>query len=154
MSGVVLGRSRSGRVVRLALLLALMTGGAAYATTGSTANPRSVIFYYGETAGAGDSDNFSGYGAVTMCMNSNGAPVGNGNTYVGDYRLNRTLQPDDVIKSVNWGYRQGQYQSGNFNTSSDKKYHTRSGWSAVPSAPDWYKGYVASRQYPNSCIWP
>jgi hypothetical protein len=131
MSGVVLGRSRSGRVVRLALLLALMTGGAAYATTGSTANPRSV-----------------------MCMNSIGAPVGNGNTYVGDYRLNRTLQPDDVIKSVNWGYRQGQYQSGNFNTSSDKKYHTRSGWSAVPSAPDWYKGYVASRQYPNSCIWP
>lgn len=84
-----------------------------------------------------------------MCANSDGASTGN--TYVAQYIRNRSGLPDVIIKDKNVSYNQGLYQSGYFNISSSNAYHTKSSWSAVPSAPNNYSGYVSTRYSGSSC---
>lgn len=141
--------SNGGRALCVAALLVGGTATAAWATTGYVANPRSVVFYYGETAGNGDSQNFTGTGSVRMCANSDGASTGN--TYVAQYLRNRTAFPDVVLKDASVAYNQGLYESGAFSIDTSNTYHTKSSWSAVPSAPDSYSGYVSTRYSPSSC---
>lgn len=140
---------RSIKLVVISLLLILTAAGAAFARTGYDANPRSVVFYFGETSGNGDSQDFSGYGLVKLC--TDGDNVGGGNSYVGQYLRNRTLAKDEILKDVSLRYDAAPYASGNFQTTSDNNYHTYAGWSAVPSAPDTASGFVATRTASLSC---
>jgi hypothetical protein len=143
MSRVTKKLTKGGRTVLISLLVVGSTATVAWATTGSVANDRSVVFYYGEAAGANDdSRDFTGSGRVKMCMNSDG---GSGNTYVGKYVKNRSFLPDSVLRDVNQPYNQGKFVTSIFSISSDHKYHTSVSWSAVPSLPNNYNGYVATR---------
>lgn len=124
-------------------------GGTAWARTGYDANPRSVVFYFGETAGQGDSQNFAGYGSVKLCTDANNS--GGNNSYGAQYIRNRTAAPDVVLRDYNVRYGQAAFASGTFNTSSGDRFHTKAAWSAVPSAPNNVSGFVASRTASLSC---
>ncbi|MDR6175495.1 hypothetical protein QE364_000114 [Nocardioides zeae] len=143
---MTLGQSRLIRITAAAAFVIGATATAAHAATGSTPLARSVVFYFGETSGSGDSKDFAGYGI--------GAPVGTrlcsdadnygNNSYGAQFIRNRTLQPDDVLKDVTRTYNQGLYTSASFNTYSNYQYHTRAAWSAVPSAPNNASGFARS----------
>jgi hypothetical protein len=150
------GRTRLARVAGLALLLIVATAGTAYAATGYRANPHSVTYYYGVSGGQGDSDNFKGYGDVTLCMNNQGVPKGSAQTVTGTYFHNRKFQPDELWYQAGSAYAYGEYQSAKISPTPKKSYtfHVRAKWQAVPKAADGKKGYVASRAYGYSCIWP
>lgn len=138
---------RTTRVTALAAIICTATAGAAFAITGSVAQARQVVFYYGETSGNGDSKDFSGYGTAKLCADAPGA-TSNNNFGVQSLR-NRTLQPDDVLKDRLLAYSSARYLSASFSTSSSSKYHTYVNWSAVPSANDAANGY--SRAVGSSC---
>lgn len=140
-------RSRGSRALVVALAVVAATSTAAWAQTGSTANDRSVRFYYGETSGHGDSQDFTGSGNVNMCTNSDG---GSNQTYVAQYLKNRSFQPDDVIRDSNRSYNSGLYKSSSFSISTNNKYHTTATWSAVPAAPNGYSGYVSTHYLSSS----
>jgi hypothetical protein len=134
---------RKSRVLILVFLVIGATSTVAFAATGSVSNARSVVFYYGETSGNGKSDDFSGSGDVRMCANSDG---GSKNTFAASYYHKRfSMIPDKRLKYANVSYSEGLYRSGSFSISSSKNYYTRSDWSAVPSLPNNYSGYVSTR---------
>ena len=137
------------------ILFALLAGttGVAYAVTGSTANPRSVTFYYGETGGQGDSQNFAGYGQVKLCTDAGNS--GGSNTYQALYLRNRTLQPDDRIRNYQYvAFNDSTLASSAFDTESSSQFHTTAVWPGVASAPNGDSGYVASRTASLACIVP
>lgn len=139
-------QSRGARVAVLAATVVIATSGAAHALTGSLALSKSVNFYYGETAGSGDSQDFDGYGTAKMCARSEGY---SSQTYVAQYLRNRTLQPDDKLKDVLLAYNAyvapNSYGSATFSTASSSRYHTTAIWPAVPSAPNNAVGAVTAR---------
>lgn len=130
-----------------ALMLAGSTATAAFAVTGSVAQARQVVFYYGETSGNGDSQDFSGYGTAKLCADAPGAT--SNNSFNVKYYLNRSLQRDDILKDTDRLYSQGQYLSAGFSTTSSSRYHTYVGWSAVPAASNGANGF--SRAVGSSC---
>lgn len=141
------------RAVKVAAIVAIMVGGVggtAWARTGYDANAKSVVFYFGETAGQGDSQNFAGYGSVKLCTDADNSG-GNG-SYGAEYIRNRGGGlPDDSLLKYNVSYSQGAFASGSFNTSSADRFHTKAVWGGVPSAPDNADGFVATRTASLSC---
>lgn len=139
-------------VVVLAASVIAGTSAAAIAKTGSVANARSVVFYYGEQSGEGKSDFFKttdGVRLVAMCANSDG---GSRNTYVAQYyNYNTGPIPDKKLKDANISYASGVYKSAYFNINDADRYYTKATWSAVPSLPNDYQGYVATRNAYGSC---
>lgn len=146
----MISRRRTKLVVGIAFALCASTTGVAYAVTGSTSNPRSVVFYFGETGGQGDSNNFAGYGQAKLCTDADNS--GGGNYYRALYLRNRTLQPDDVLWNFQYVYFSDPPRaSPSFSTVSSSQYHTTAGWPGVPSAPDSASGFSASRTASLSC---
>lgn len=142
--------SLAQRVAAVGMSAALIVGGtatAAMAITGYVAQSRQVVFYYGETSGNGDSNNFAGYGTSKLCADAPGAT--SNNSFNVKYYRNRTLQRDDRLKDRDLLYSQRQYLSAGFSTSSSSRYHTYVGWSAVPAANNAANGY--SRAAGSSC---
>ncbi len=131
--------------VLIAVVIVAGTAVAAQAITGSVPLSKSVIFYYGETSGSGDSNNFDGGSIMRMCAHSEGY---SSQSYIAEIRQNRTLQTDLVIRSANVQYNayvgSNYYQSSSYSTSSSNRYHAKSGWSGVPAAPNTATGSVAS----------
>lgn len=137
----MIGRGSTALV--LACLVVGGTGAVAVAKTGSISNPRSVIFFYGETSGNGESDKFSGSGDVRMCANSDG---GSNNSYGASYYRSRfSMIPDDRLRFANVSYNQGLYRSSTFSISNSNEYYVRSDWSGVPSLSNSVEGYVSTR---------
>lgn len=138
--------SRATRTLAaLTFVIAATSTSAAFAATGSDALPRSVRFYFGVSAGSGDSQDFAGRGvgaATPTVLCSDADNSGGNNTYTAQLLWNRTLQPDDVLRSKALRYNQGLYGSATFSTYSSRQYHTYANWSAVPSAPDSADGYA------------
>jgi hypothetical protein len=84
-----------------------------------------------------------------MCANSDGGSL---NTYGARYYWNRTWPiPDVELRYANVSYTQGLYQSSSFLIASDRTYYVKSSWSAVPSAPNDYEGYVSTRYVGSAC---
>lgn len=147
MSRSVKPLRRTTRVTALAATICLATAGAAFAITGSVAQSRQVVFYYGETSGRGDSNDFSGYGTAKLCADAPGAT--SNNSFGVQYLRNITARPDVVLKDRLLAYSSGKYVSQSFGTTSSSRYHTNVNWSAVPSANNGANGF--SRAVGSSC---
>lgn len=138
-------RRRLVRVAVIASAIVVVPSAAAYALTGYVAQDGQVAFYYGETSGHGDSNNFHGYGSARLCADAAGQT--SNNTFVASYIKNVSFAPDTTIRDVNLRYSENEYKSAYFSTSSSSTYHVKSDWSAVPSAPDYVGGYVRAGDY-------
>ncbi|GAA1947245.1 hypothetical protein GCM10009798_02870 [Nocardioides panacihumi] len=140
-----LRRSRGPRVLAIVLGTLLATTATAYATTGTAQLSRGVRFYFGQTAGHGDSDNFTGYGPAGstiawLCSDANNA--GGNNSYNAAFIRNKSLAPDVTLKKISRLYNQGVYRSAGIDTDSYTRYHTYVSWSAVPAAANSVSGFA------------